>query len=205
MPINPDIRARMVIFLSGRDREFWPRDLVTAAEEGHWTIEEALAYLHELNTRPVIEEASQPEAALSRPRPRRRALLWSGTAPAPEPSACYVPSISFAQVKRSLPICVQKPLAALWRAPVSSATAHSPGRPAAHHGSLPGTHPAARSAAAAPGVRRSPHRQSAAAWSAVAGGSGPGDTASAPGGADQGQNDRRCLPARTRGWSARRA
>ena len=92
------IRARMSIFLSGRDREFWPRDLVTAAKEGHWTIEEALAYLHELNTRPVVEETSPPEAVLSRPRPRRRALLWGGTAPAPEPSACYVPSISFAPV-----------------------------------------------------------------------------------------------------------
>ena len=59
MPINPDIRARMFAFLAGRDREFWPRDLVTAAEEGRWTIEEALAYLHELNTRPVVETASQ--------------------------------------------------------------------------------------------------------------------------------------------------
>ena len=98
MPINPDIRARMFAFLSGRDREFWPRDLVTAAQEGHWSIEEALAYLHELNTRPVVEEVAQPEAVLSRPRPRRRALLWGGTAPAPEPSACYVPSISFAPV-----------------------------------------------------------------------------------------------------------
>jgi hypothetical protein len=43
----------MFIFLSGRDREFWPRDLVTAAQEGRWTIEEALAYLHELNTHPM--------------------------------------------------------------------------------------------------------------------------------------------------------
>ncbi|MFL5285496.1 MAG: hypothetical protein ACJ8AW_32100 [Rhodopila sp.] len=98
MPIHPDIRARMCIFLSGRDREFWPRDLVTAAEEGRWTIEEALAYLHELNTRPVVEEAAQSETALSRPRPRRRALLWGGAASAPEPTNCYVPAISFAPV-----------------------------------------------------------------------------------------------------------
>src|SRR5215212_3869072 len=98
MPVNPSTRARMFAFLSGRDREFWPRDLVTAAQEGRWTIEEALAYLHELNTRPVVEEASHPDAVLSRPRPRRRALLWGGTARAPEPSACYVPSISFAPV-----------------------------------------------------------------------------------------------------------
>ena len=98
MPIDPSTRTRMFAFLSGRDREFWPRDLVTAAQEGRWTIEEALAYLHELNTRPVVEEAAQPEAVLSRPRPRRRALLWGGTAPAPEPSACYVPAISFAPV-----------------------------------------------------------------------------------------------------------
>jgi hypothetical protein len=92
------IRARMLAFLSGRDREFWPRDLVTAAQEGHWTVEEALAYLHELNTRPVVEETSQSEAVLSRPRPRRRALLWGGAAPAPEPTSCYVPTISFAPV-----------------------------------------------------------------------------------------------------------
>src|SRR3954449_1263677 len=98
MPINPDIRTRMFIFLSGRDREFWPRDLVAAAKEGHWNIEEALAYLHELNTRPMVEETSQPEAALSRPRPRRRSLLWGGAASAPEPTSCYVPSISFAPV-----------------------------------------------------------------------------------------------------------
>jgi hypothetical protein len=39
MPINPEIRARMFIFLSGCDREFWPRDLVLAAQEGHWTVE----------------------------------------------------------------------------------------------------------------------------------------------------------------------
>src|SRR5215212_3137276 len=98
MPIDPDIRARMFAFLSGRDREFWPRDLVTAAQEGHWTIEEALAYLHKLNTRPVVEEASHPDAVLSRPRPRRRALLWGGTASAPEPTSCYVPIISFTPV-----------------------------------------------------------------------------------------------------------
>jgi hypothetical protein len=98
MPIDPDIRTRMFGFLAGRDREFWPRDLVTAAQEGLWTIEEALAYLHELNTRPVAEETSPPEAVLSRPRPRRRALLWGGTASAPEPTNCYVPAISFAPV-----------------------------------------------------------------------------------------------------------
>jgi hypothetical protein len=98
MPINPDIRARIFIFLSGCAREFWPRDLVLAAQEGHWTVEEALAYLHDLNTRPVVEKAARSEAVLSRPRPRRRAQLWGGTAPAPEPSACYVPSISFAPV-----------------------------------------------------------------------------------------------------------
>jgi hypothetical protein len=39
MLIDPDIRARMFAFLAGRDREFWPRDLVAAGEEGRWTIE----------------------------------------------------------------------------------------------------------------------------------------------------------------------
>jgi len=98
MPIDPITRAQMFAFLAGRDREFWPRDLVSAAKEGHWAVDEALTYLHEFNTRPEVETASQPQAVLSRPRPRRRALLWGGTALAPEPTNCYVPSISFAPV-----------------------------------------------------------------------------------------------------------
>jgi hypothetical protein len=85
-------------FTIHRNAQFWPRDLVLAAEEGQWTVEETLAYLHDLNTRPVVEEAARSEAVLSRPRLRRRALLRGGTAPAPEPSACYVPAISFAPV-----------------------------------------------------------------------------------------------------------
>ena len=39
MRIDPITRARMLAYLASRDREFWPRDLVTAAEEGRWTIE----------------------------------------------------------------------------------------------------------------------------------------------------------------------
>jgi hypothetical protein len=99
MPIiDAIIRARMFAFLAGRDREFWPRDLVAAAHEGHWTIDQALAYLHELNTPQEERASAQPETVLPSPRPRRRAALWGGTAPAPDPSACYVPSINFAPV-----------------------------------------------------------------------------------------------------------
>jgi len=98
MPIDPITRARMFTFLSGCDREFWPRDLITAAQEGHWTIEEALAYLHELNTSQEGAAPPQLERALACPRPRRRASLWGGTAPVPDPSACYVPAINFAPV-----------------------------------------------------------------------------------------------------------
>jgi hypothetical protein len=99
MPItDPIIRARMFAFLAGRDREFWPRDLVAAALEGHWTIDQALTYLHELNTPQEEETASQPSTAIPCPRPRRRAALWGGTAAAPGPSAYYVPSINFAPV-----------------------------------------------------------------------------------------------------------
>jgi hypothetical protein len=88
----------MFAFLANRDREFWARDLVAAAQEGRWTIDDAFTYLHEWNTREQEPVSPQPEPALPSSRPRRRALLWGGTAPAPEPSACYVPSINFAPV-----------------------------------------------------------------------------------------------------------
>src|SRR5215217_7521708 len=98
MPIDPSTRARMFAFLSSSDREFWPRDLIVAANAGQWSVEDALTYLHELNT---CQEGSAPpqlEKALPCARPRRRAMLWGGTAPVPEPSACYVPSINLAPV-----------------------------------------------------------------------------------------------------------
>src|SRR5215217_5223188 len=98
MPIDPITRARMFTFLSGCDREFWPRELIVAAHTGQWSTEDALTYLHELNTSQEGAAPPQPEKALPCPRPRRRASLWGGTAPVPDPSACYVPSISFAPV-----------------------------------------------------------------------------------------------------------
>jgi hypothetical protein len=98
MPIDPITRARMFTFLSGCDREFWARDLIVAAHAGQWSAEDALTYLHELNTRQEGPAPPQLEKALPCPRPRRRASLWGGTAPVPDPSACYVPAINFAPV-----------------------------------------------------------------------------------------------------------
>jgi hypothetical protein len=98
MPIDPITRARMFTFLSGCDREFWARELIVAAQAGRWPVEDALTYLHELNTHQEEAPPPQREKALPCPRPRRRAALWGGTASVPDPSACYVPSINFAPV-----------------------------------------------------------------------------------------------------------
>jgi hypothetical protein len=98
MPIDPITRARMFTFLSGCDREFWARELIVAAQAGRWSVEDALAYLHELNTHQEEVAPPQLEKALPCPRPRRRAALWGGIASVPDPSACYVPSINFAPV-----------------------------------------------------------------------------------------------------------
>jgi hypothetical protein len=88
----------MVAFLAGRDPEFRARDLVIGAQRGGWSVNNALAYLHELNTRQGERPSAQFEPELPIPRPRRRAALWGGAAPAPEPSACYVSAINFAPV-----------------------------------------------------------------------------------------------------------
>ncbi len=85
-------RARMSAYLAGRDPEFRAKHLLTAAGDGLWSIEAAFVYLHEVNTRqsePAVAGAS------ARPRLRSKAVLRGGTSPAPEPSGCYVPSISF--------------------------------------------------------------------------------------------------------------
>jgi len=88
----------MLAFLAGRDPEFRARDLLTGAQQGGWSMDDALTYLHELNTRQQEGPSAQFEPTLPIPRPRRRAALWGGTAPTPEPSACYVPAINFAPV-----------------------------------------------------------------------------------------------------------
>ena len=98
MPIDPCTHARMFTFLSGRDPEFWARDLITEAQQGRWSVDDAFIYLHEWNTREEEPVSPQPEPVRPSPRPRRRAMLWGGTAAAPEPSACYVPAINFAPV-----------------------------------------------------------------------------------------------------------